>query len=865
MNIVNKVTFRHLKQNKRRTLVTIIGTIISVAMVTAVATLGMSFMDLFQRETMDRNGEWHVAYHGVDKAQLEVIKAEENTEAVSLSRDRGYAWLEGNQANRYKPYLFVKDFNEEGFERFSVKVKEGRLPQAENEIVISEEIAKNAQVSYQIGDELTLEIGERFAEGQASEQLLSQNNSLVMDEEGESLERLINQEERSYTIVGVIESPSWEPSWSPGYTVISYVDPTSVTEADPVDASVFLADVSNALFSEAEALAQAHNIGKVSYHSELLRYYGVTDQDNLHRTLYSLLGIIIAVIVIGSVALIFNAFAISVSERSRHLGMLSSVGATKRQKRNSVFFEGFLIGLVSIPLGLLAGVAGIGITFFFINGVLQEALYLGNGLRLVVTPGSMLTAAGISVATIFISTYIPALRASRISAIDAIRQSQDVKLSGKAVKTSRLVRKVFGVEADIGLKNLKRHKRRYQVTVFSLVISIILFLTVAFFTDSLVKSVEMSQDGVDFDIRVQQSQETEEARQLLEEIPSLAEVTNYSLGKQVYLSAMIDETKTAEELKENIGELEEGAYHYSINVIALDEPSLAAYAERVGIDAEQLMEEGDLKAIVVDTISYTDYDEGRIVETKAIQTAVGETFDLFNEEWVGDNVERIDVGSVEVAVLTDQQPMGLMNGDLGSLNIVVSEQMFDEVIGEGNNLLMMTTLHLQTSDPMATQEEIDELGGSSFYVYNVHQMRQQEEQMVLIMRVFTYGFITLITLISVANIFNTISTSIALRKREFAMLKSIGMTPKSFNKMINYESIFYGVKALLYGLPLSMIVMYLIHRSVSHTFAYGFSPPWLSMLYVVIAVFAIVGVAMLYSISKIRKENIIDALKQENI
>ncbi|MCM3714762.1 ABC transporter permease [Halalkalibacter oceani] len=865
MNIVNKVTFRHLKQNKRRTLVTIIGTIISVAMVTAVATLGMSFMDLFQRETMDRNGEWHVAYHEVDKAQLEVIKAEDNTEAVSLSRDRGYAWLEGSPANRYKPYLFVKDLDEEGFERFSVNVKEGRLPQTENEIVISEEIAKNAQVSYQIGDELTLEIGERFAEGQASEQLLSQTTSLVMNEEGENVETLINQEERSYTIVGVIESPHWEPSWSPGYTVISYVDPASVTEADPVDASVVLADVSNALFAEAEALAQAHNISNVSYHSELLRYYGVTDQDNLHRTLYSLLGIIIAVIVIGSVALIFNAFAISVSERSRHLGMLSSVGATKRQKRNSVFFEGFLIGLVSIPLGLLAGVVGIGITFFFINGVLQEALYLGNGLRLVVTPGSLLTAAGISVATIFISTYIPALRASRISAIDAIRQSQDVKLSGKAVKTSFLIRNVFGVEADIGLKNLKRHKRRYQVTVFSLVISIVLFLTVAFFTDSLVKSVDMSQDGVDFDIRVQQTQETEESRQLLDEIPSLGDVTNYTLGKEIYLSAMVDETKIAEELKQIPDQLEEGEYRYAMNVIALDEPSLTAYAEQVGIDPEQLMEEGNLKAIAVDTISYTDYDEGKFVETKAIQTAVGETFDLFYEEWIGDQAEKIDAISVEVLALTDEQPMGAVMNGLGSLNIVVSEQVFDGLTDEFTNMPMTTTLHLQTSDPATTQEEIDELGGSSFYVYNVHQMRQQEQQMVLIMRVFTYGFITLITLISVANIFNTISTSIALRKREFAMLKSIGMTPKSFNKMINYESIFYGVKALLYGLPLSILVMYLIHRSVNHTFAYDFSLPWLSMLYVVIAVFAIVGAAMLYSIAKIRKENIIDTLKQENI
>ena len=95
----------------------------------------------------------------------------------------------------------------------------------------------------------------------------------------------------------------------------------------------------------------------------LLRYYGVTANDQLRMTLFSLAGIIMSVIIIGSVALIYNAFAISVSERARHLGMLSSVGATKKQKRNSVFFEGAVIGAISIPIGILAGIAGIGITF----------------------------------------------------------------------------------------------------------------------------------------------------------------------------------------------------------------------------------------------------------------------------------------------------------------------------------------------------------------------------------------------------------------------------------------------------------------------------------------------------------------------
>lgn len=132
------------------------------------------------------------------------------------------------------------------------------------------------------------------------------------------------------------------------------------------------------------------------------------------------------------------------------------------------------------------------------------------------------------------------------------------------------------------------------------------------------------------------------------------------------------------------------------------------------------------------------------------------------------------------------------------------------------------------------------------------------------MSIFIYGFIALISAISIANIFNTISTSVSLRKREFAMLKSVGMTPKGFNRMINYESIFYGIKSLAYGLPLSGVVMYLIYQSTSNSFEQPFRVPWLSVLIVIAAVFIIVGSAMLYSSSKVRKETIIDGLKQEN-
>ncbi|TGU90128.1 ABC transporter permease, partial [Mesorhizobium sp. M00.F.Ca.ET.186.01.1.1] len=167
-------------------------------------------------------------------------------------------------------------------------------------------------------------------------------------------------------------------------------------------------------------------------------------------------------------------------------------------------------------------------------------------------------------------------------------------------------------------------------------------------------------------------------------------------------------------------------------------------------------------------------------------------------------------------------------------------------------------------EPLKTQQEIEELHETNLHVYNLYQSRKSEEQRILLMSVFSYGFIVLISAISIANIFNTISTGVALRKREFAMLKSVGMTPKGFAKMLNYESIFYGVKSLLFGLPVSFVVMYLIYLAFANKFSYGFSLPWMSIWSVIAAVFVIVGSAMLYAGAKVKGENIIDALKQEH-
>ncbi|USG68278.1 FtsX-like permease family protein [Brevibacillus ruminantium] len=858
MNIINKLTLKHLMKNKKQTLVTIIGVIISVAMVTAVITLGSSFLVLMQKETIKDYGDWHVLYRDVNKEQLEAIKQDTETKQFMTSKERGYAWLPGSQ-NFNKPYLFMKAYNAQGFTNFPIELSKGRFPERADEIVLSEAIATNAKVAYRIGDHLTLEVGQRYNQTDPSDTDLTQNDQL-RSSAGESVETLIHTTTETYTVVGFIKRPTWEQTWAPGYTALTYVDEHMLDATNKtVDVSVVVKNIDSTVFDHANDLAEKNNISSFKTNDSLLRYYGVMG-GGLGKTYNSLFLIVVLVIVVGSISLIYNAFAISVSERSRYLGMLSSVGATRRQKRNSVFFEGAVIGGISIPLGVICGMLGIGITFRFINPILEDALGVTEKLTLVVTPLSIALACLVSIITIFISTYVPAQRASKISAIDAIRQTADIKLTSKALKTSKLVKRLFGVEAEIGLKNLKRNKRRYYATVFSLVISVVLFLAVSFFTSNLQKSLELSQKGYNYDIAIYTIGRgaTLEDEQSVKTITSLENVTEFNLMKQMNGAYMwLAEEVVPENIKPHLYQ-ERNLYKYNIRVNSMKEDKLKVYAKQVGVEYAKLTNLDHPTAILIDTMTFLD-EKGKFIETK-VNGKVGEMLDLVSE----DDKQQV-VNKVELAAVTDNFPMGIVQTDsILQVNLVVSEPVFDQLMKKSVFVSSYSGLYLKSNEPLKTQQDIEEMQ-KDVTVMNLFQERQRSERKILFMSVFVYGFVALITAVSITNIFNTISTSVALRKREFAMLRSVGMTPKSFHKMINYESIFYGIKSLAYGLPISAVIMVLIYRSFMYSFSYEFVLPWASIMYVIAAVFVIVSLSMYYASIKVKKANIIDALKQENL
>lgn len=865
MNIINKVTWRYLKENKRRTLVTILGVIISTAMLTAVVTLFLALFDMMAREAIDAHGLWHAVFSVEDDKQLSIIAKDDHIDTIALRQSRGFADLHND--NHRKPYLYVEGFNQQALNNYHVRLLEGHLPTNSRELVVNKALLEDEKFPYQIGDEITLSLGERMSTIDGETIIREGNYSLYEDGNGERLEKIVHDVPQTFTIVGTIERPLIEESWSVGFGAVTLIEQPNFDNG-PLSVSITAKTVNRELFDWCQSLANESETS-VRFNNNLLKCYGVIYDDTLNQTLYGFGGILIIIIIIGSVSLIYNAFAISVAQRTRYLGLLSSVGATRAQKRNSVFFEGMLIGLISIPLGVISGLVGIWVTFLVINPMVQEIFTVAYQFEVVVTPWSIAVIVLFAALIIFISAYIPAHKASRVSAIDAIRQNKEVKLTKRNLKTSKLTSKIFGLEGELALKNLKRHRGRYYATVFSLIISVVLFISVSGFLLYLQESVGLTDDGINFDAVVELYSDEPEKEALLQEISEGSYVKDKTQLQYGTLLTALTETQ-APVFYQTQGKKTDGTYQIEAIMISVNEDNLRQYARNAHIDDELLFDKNHPAAIVIGHMRYrtssTTYER-----VASILAETGDQLPLFTQK-LAENQESWEKGEavtpITLAGFSDELLIGMSDlVENNTIYLVVSEeihQLYNEYFTEGN---IYKSLYLTTNDQQKMDETINQLldGQSYMSYYNIYEAHLRSRYLMTIIRIFAGGFITLITAICVANIFNTISTSVMLRRQEFAMLKSVGMTPHSFYRMIKYESIFYGLKALLYGLPISLLVLWLMYRTIDRNFRMGFLLPYTEILITMAMVFIIVASTMLYAFSKVKHQNIVDGLKQENM
>ncbi len=870
MNIFSKITFRNLKKNRVRTLVTIVGILLSTAMFTAVSTSVSSLSRFMINYTLDSSGGWYARFNDLTREQLETLKEDpEVTETVFLQR-LGFSYLP-DCTNNGKPYLCVEAVETDVTKLLPVHITSGRMPEKENELLLPDHLSSNGGVTYALGDTLTLQLGERIdpdgsLRNNHQEFLTIEDWEPVSD--GSSLdmgtERLSYTSEKTYTVTGFYSRPDYEDYSAPGYTALTIASAAADGGSDSYDAYFTVQD-GKKLFDFLETQAFT---GNYDVNHNLLRCYGYSGESTFNHVIKNLALILIAIIMFGSVSLIYNAFSISVNERTQQFGILASIGATRRQLRWSVLTEGLFLGAVGIPLGILAGIAGMGVTFFFVGDTISRLLRDDSTVRLTLSCSveALLASALIALLTIMISAWLPARRSLKRSAIETIRQSGEIRLRAKQVKTSRLTQKLFGLEGMIASKNYKRSRNRYRATVISLFISIVLFISTSSFCSYLERSADAVYKDYEFNLTGSINPGDEEDAPSIEtirqELLTVENISKLCFYKNVYAEVYADTDSLTPEYRKLAGETatetDGEQTRLGILVTFLDDAVFREFLEDNGISPAGYWLPDQPKAVLVDNINYYDSKDGRYHISSAFSSGKQMELTLITDS--GQTGLVCDTGPNAHPSMCD------FTTSMPALYLPYSqkEHLFPDD-GAAGNAFDFTVVCSEHAETCTNVGRILRAQNCQFYVTDLAAATESEQMTIFIIDVFSYGFIALISLIAAANVFNTISTNILLRSREFAMLRSVGLEPRGMMRMMNFECLLYGFKGLMYGLPTALLITWLIFKAVSDGVEFPFYIPWLSLAIAIGSVFAVVFATMLYAMNKVRKENTADALKTETI
>lgn len=862
MSILNKLTIKNLKLNKKRTIVTIIGIILSVALICAVASMVSSFRESLIRFEINRNGNFHYEFSNIDNDTLREIKNNRNFDKVYISKNIGYLKL-NNSKNEDKPYAYLIAMDDIAMSNVSLNLIEGRFPTNDNEIVIPRHLKTNGRVDYKVGETITLDYGDRVSD----EYILNQNNPFNKYDETFKIKGT-----KTFKIVGIIERPSTiiENYLAPGYTFMTYLNENNYSG----EYNVYLRYTKEALKNRYEVTARLLNVDPIKYKKYMTNLSSLKEseidevkekivkmphnmneylisletmslKDSTMRVLYMLSAIVIIIIIVSSVFCIKNSFDISITEKTKQYGMFRSIGATSKQIKKNVLYEAFILGIIGIPLGILSGLFASYVLIKICNYYLYNVL---NETRLIFSTNliAILISVILGCVTIYFSALKSARRASKLSPMVAIRNSEDIKIKSKKLKSPRYIKSLFGIGGVISYKNLKRNKKKYRTTVISIVVSVSVFIGLYYFMNMAFNILYLEVGASDVNIQLligDNSKDKENNLNKIEQIFNLDNIERISFQKRL-LGEIIDKTLYTKEFNKLVG-----TNGTKILIYAIGDSEYRTYVKSLGLNYSDVKNTG----ILINNSFAYDEDSKKDIEISVLNIKKNDKMNI--------KINNI-THQIKISEVTKERPFGFSN-TYSSGFIIVS----DEYLKELDNNFNYGWILIRSNNADLLQSNIEKiLGDIDYNLDNIDKNYRIVKGVYTLMAIFLYGFITVITLIGITNIFNTITTNINLRRGEFAILKSIGMTSYEFNKLINLETVFYSLKSLLIGIPLGVGVSYLIYIAFSEgsrEFQYEF--PFGGVFISILAVFILVFIIMNYSIKKVNKQNIIESIRNENI
>lgn len=855
MNIFNKVTLQGMKKNCTRTIVTIIGVVLSAAMITAVATFGTSLLNFLVNGSIVKYGGWHVEFLDVNSSFVQERTHDNGATNTAAFENIGYATLKGGKSLE-KPYLFIAGFSKEAFNTLPITLISGRLPKNSGEILVPAHVAAKGGVKFAVGDKLSLAVGSRI-DGNKN---LGQHDPYISGKE-----TIVPKAERTYTVVGICERPGFEEHSAPGYTLITKAD-----TQDKADSFSIFVTLKNPRGVQAYARSTAVSHSYV-FNDNVLRFMGLSENKLFNTLLYTVGGILVAIIMVGSIFLIYNSFNISLNERTRQFGILSSVGATAKQLRNSVLFEGLCIGAIGIPIGIMVGIGSIGLVIPIVAGKFGNIISNTVPLTLSVSAPAIVAAAAVSLVTILISAYIPARKAANTPVMESIRQTNEVKTESKAVKTSKLAQRIYGLEGTLALKNFKRNKKRYRSIVLSLVLSVVLFVSGNAFGTTLKRLAERSIMDFDYDIVfTTQNMNDSEMFPLYDKLKTADGVYKSSYQAIFAYSCAIKTSDFSDRYRKYAGyAAPDQTVHPPMDIQFIEDSEYLSFIKKLGLSAEEYTGK-DAKMLACAKQRVNNKDGSEAFDMFASRSMTFSVAPETNDKPKMEQGQSINITFVDTYPVDPLKALNQSSEKKPYVFMVVAPYSLKEKFETPDTHadIGLTFRSKNPSQSVAKMEAMIQDAGitSAYTLLNMYTMVEQYRSMTFVIDVFTYVFVIMISLIAVANVFNTISTNIRLRRRELAMLRSVGMSDRDFQKMMNFECVFYGMRTLLFGLPIAGIISWLIYKGLvaaERMDNFDFVFPWGSMAISVFSVLFIVFITMLYATRKIKRENIIDALRDD--
>lgn len=868
MNLYTSLTLRYLKENKRRTIVTIIGIILSTALICGIGNISVSLMDHQIRETIANDGEFHATFYDIKKDDISTITNSAGISKSALSESLGYAKLDKDD----KYMIQIKEYDENAFKGYQIKLKDGRFPSNDKEIVLSEESLKKS--NKKIGDSISFNIGKRVDEDGNSREgdLLAYEN-----------EKIINATKKDFKIVGTIEKPGFEWNGSDAVvTGITYLDINNIDKNQDVNVSISvnkpteiyeiapkiaknlglkLKDVSGDNYNNKQGI----HYENLSFNEHLLRLQGASVYSNINNSIYMIIIIVTVLVVICTIATVYNAFSISISERKKQFGILNSIGATKSQIIKLVFIEAFIVSVIAIPIGIVCGTISIDLVFRFIQRFFENSFIADMNLRVVYNPYIIIGSILIVLITIGISAILPAITAAKISPLEAIKNSSNLKI-GK-VKDSKIVRFIFKTEGVLAYKNLRRNKKKFRITLFSLIISVVIFISFSGFMKLFIKANQVQSSQMNYDLYLYKNGFAEDDK-IINELKKVKGIENFSINNEYSIGTNVGENNINKGYKELIEKYftkenknDEVVYNFSNSLFFFpgDEAISKLKLKTGKFDKETAIKEN---GIILRNKSY--YEElGKKGDVSLTNYKVGDIIDAYEIGYDEKNDKEI-IETVKLKVLATTED--LLPGQLSSSYMGLDFITYDEVGQKLGFNINKGRMYISTNKEENTRKAIKEIAEKYGYTVNDEiEYARKNEQSMMAMKVFVYGFVSVISLVSITNIVNTISTNINLRKREFAIIKSIGVTPSGFNKMIYLESLLYGALSLIYGIPIGMGITILMNKTLGDVINLGMVIPWNAIIISFVGIFIITFIASYIPMKKINKENIIDSIRQESI